>query len=149
MKPNHVRITTTAVRAIAAGMFVAAFALGTGSALAAHVNSADRTEMRIKDMHAKLKITPEQEDQWQQVAKAMRDNEVAIEPLIEDRKSNARTMTAIDDLHSYAAITQAHLDGITRLTPAFEKLYAGMSDTQKQEADHLFRGPDHKKSKAK
>jgi protein CpxP len=149
MNPNYVRITTTAARALAAGMFVAAFTFGAGSALAAHVNAADRTEMRIKDMHAKLKITPEQEDQWQLVAKAMRDNEVAIEPLIEDRKSNARTMTAIDDLHSYAAITQIHLDGINRLTPAFEKLYAGLSDAQKQEADQLFRGQDHKKSKAK
>src|SRR5580658_2139077 len=65
MNPNYVRITTTAARALAAGMFVAAFTFGAGSALAAHVNAADRTEMRIKDMHAKLKITPEQEDQWQ------------------------------------------------------------------------------------
>jgi hypothetical protein len=142
-------MTNTAVRAIAAGMFVAAFALGSGSAMAAHASGADRTEMRINDMHAKLKITPEQENQWQLVATAMRDNEVAIEPMIEDRKSNARTMTAIDDLHSYAAITQAHLEGINRLTPAFETLYAAMSDTQKQEADRLFRGIDHKKSKAK
>jgi protein CpxP len=149
MKPNYARITNTTVRALVAGMFVATFAFASGSAMAAHASMADRTEMRINDMHAKLKITAEQEDQWQKVATAMRDNEVAIEPLIADRKSNARTMTAIDDLHSYAAITQAHLDSITRLTPEFEKLYAGMSDAQKQDADRLFRGIDHRKAKAK
>jgi hypothetical protein len=144
MTPNNVRFT----RAVAAGIFAATFAFATAPTLAARAAPADRVEMRINDMHAKLKITPEQEDQWQTVAKVMRDNESAMQPLIEGRKTNARTMTAVDDLHSYEAITEAHVEGIKKFTPAFETLYASMSDVQKKQADALFRGIEHKKMKA-
>jgi periplasmic protein CpxP/Spy len=149
MKSGHILFAHAATRAIAAGIFAAAFAFGTGSAIAAQAKGADRVEMRINDMHAKLRITPEQEDQWQQVAQVMRDNESAMKPLIDDRKANARSMTAIDDLHSYEAITEAHVEGIKKFTPAFETLYASMSDVQKKQADTLFRGIDRKKAKAK
>jgi hypothetical protein len=149
MRSGHILFTHAATRAIAAGIFAATFALGTGTAIAAQAKGADRVEMRITDMHAKLRITPEQEDQWQQVAQVMRDNESAMKPLIDDRKANARNMTAVDDLHSYAAITEAHVEGIKKFTPAFETLYASMSDVQKKQADTLFRGLDHKKAKAK
>lgn len=139
----------SAARVFAAGIFAAALTLGAGTAIAAQAKAVDRVEMRINDMHAKLHITPDQETQWQQVAQAMRDNESTIQPLIEDRKQNARTMSAIDDLHSYQAITEAHLQGIKKLTPAFETLYASLSDTQKKEADALFRGKMEKKHSAK
>jgi Spy/CpxP family protein refolding chaperone len=149
MKPDHNRFNNAAARAIAAGMFVAAFTFGTAQAMAVQAKSVDRVEMRIKDMHAKLRITPEQEDQWQQVAQVMRDNDSTLKPLIEDRKSNARSMSAIDDLHSYEAITEAHAEGVKKFTPAFETLYASMSDDQKKQADTLFRGIEHRKMKGK
>ena len=47
-------------------------------------------------------------------------------------------MTAIDDLHSYRAILQAHLDGIDKLTTAFEALYSAMPEAQKKLADTVF-----------
>lgn len=148
MKPNQTGFDTI-VRAIALGFFATAVAFGMDAAFAAHAKGMDRVEMRINDMHAKLRIKPEQEDQWQQVAQVMRDNENAIKPLIEDRKANARNMTAIDDLHSYAAITEAHVEGIKKFTPAFETLYASMTDEQKKQADSLFRGIGGKKAKGK
>jgi nitric oxide reductase large subunit len=100
-------------------------------------------------MHGKLKITQAQEDQWAKVAQVMRDNEKTIEPLIKARVENAKTMTAVDDLKSYAEITDAHADGIKKFTPVFETLYASMSEAQKKEADVLFRrgGKMAKKSK--
>jgi len=144
MKSQHASFTRT----VAAGIFAATFAVATGSAMAARATPTDRVEMRIKDMHAKLRITPEQETQWQQVAQVMRDNENTLQPLIEDRKSNARNMTAVDDLHSYEKISEAHVDGIKKFTPAFETLYSSMSDDQKRQADVLFRGIEHKNLKA-
>jgi protein CpxP len=144
MTSRHASFTRT----VAAGIFAATFAIATGSAMAARATPADRVEMRIKDMHAKLHITPDQETQWQQVAQVMRDNENALQPLIEERKSNARSMTAVDDLHSYEKITKAHVEGIKKFTPAFETLYSSMSDEQKRQADVLFRGIEHKKMKA-
>ena len=58
-------------------------------------------------------------------------------------------MTAVDDLKSYSEIADAHADGLKKFTPAFEPLYAGMSDAQKKSADTLFRQHKHTKSKAK
>jgi hypothetical protein len=103
---------------------------------------ADRTELRIKDMHAKLKITAVQEEQWTKVADAMRDNAKVMDTLTQARSERATGMTAVDDLNSYGEIATAHADGIKKLAPVFADLYAGMSDTQKTAADTLFRhGP--------
>jgi hypothetical protein len=54
-------------------------------------------------------------------------------------------MTAVDDLKTYSAIAEAHANGIKTLIPVFEALYVSMSDTQKKEADILFRDPKFKK----
>ena len=104
----------------------------------------DRTELRIKDMHAKLKITSAQEEQWSKVAAAMNDNAKVMDALTEARFSHMKDMTAIDDLKSYGEITDAHAEGIKRLTPVFATLYESMSAAQKKEADTLFRHVDRK-----
>ena len=51
----------------------------------------------------------------------------------------AKERSAIDDLKSYGEITEAHAEGIRKLTPVFSDLYAAMSDKQKMDADTLFR----------
>lgn len=150
MERNSHQFTYAAARAVAAAALVATIiAFASGPVIAAKASAQDRVEARITNMHAKLKITPAQEDQWAQVAQVMRDNANTIEPLIKDRVKNAKTMTAIDDLKSYAAITDAHADGIKKFTPVFETLYESMSDTQKKEADAMFRhgGKMSRKSK--
>jgi periplasmic protein CpxP/Spy len=110
---------------------------------------ADRAEARIKELHTKLKITPAQEEPWNNVAQAMRDNPKTMEALIKARVEKEGTMTAVEDLQSYGEIAQAHADGIKAFIPIFEPLYASMSDAQKKDADRLFHHQDHKKSKAK
>jgi hypothetical protein len=132
-------------RSFAAGVLVATISLLSGPGVAAEPTSASRVEERIHDMHAKLAITAGQEDQWKLVAQVMRNNELALEPLVKDRKTNANTMTAIDDLKSYAAITDAHSEGIKKFTTAFEPLYDSMSEAQKKDADALFRKGFQKK----
>jgi periplasmic protein CpxP/Spy len=95
-------------------------------------------EARIKSLHDGLQITSAQEPQWQTVADVMRENAKTTGALIEERAANGKTMTAIDDLHSYEAITEAHVAGVKKLIPAVEALYSTMSDAQKKNADAVF-----------
>ena len=99
----------------------------------------DHVEERIKDLHTRLRITPEQEVKWSQVAEVMRANAKELRSLIGDRTQGFKTMTALDDLQSYEKIAAAHDDGLKRFIPAFQALYAAMSDTQKKNADTVFR----------
>src|SRR5450830_1284132 len=144
MERNSHQSTYAAARALAAAALVATIAFAPGPVIAAETSAAkasseDRVETRIKDMHAKLKITQAQEDQWAKVAQVMRDNEKTIEPFIKARADNAKTRTAVDDLKSYGEITDAHADGIKKFTPVFATLYDSMSDAQKKSADAMFR----------
>ena len=115
----------------------------------AKVSKVDRTEARIKDLQAKLKITPAQEELWNKVTQVMRDNAKTMEGLIKARSEKAKTMTTVEDLKSYSEITQAHADGLKNFIPVFEALYASMSDDQKKDADTLFRHGEHRKGKGK
>ena len=120
-----------------------------GMATAGKASKTERVEARIKELHTKLNITPAQEELWNKVAQAMRDNAKTMEALIKARSEKAGTMTAIDDLKSYGEIADAHADGLKKFIPAFEPLYAGMSDAQKKSADTLFRQHGRTKAKAK
>jgi hypothetical protein len=147
MKPitnrfNH-QFTITGARAVAAAALVASFALAPVMAFAADKDAnEDRAELRIKDMHAKLQITPAQEPQWEQVATVMRDDAKSMDTLTQSRFDHAKDMSAVDDLKSYGDIATAHAEGIKKLTPVFATLYSSMSDDQQKEADLLFRhGP--------
>lgn len=149
MKPSRYQLTYGAARAVAAAALAVTIAFAPNVVLAAKPSNEDRVEMRIKDMHAKLDITQAQEDQWAKVAEVMRDNARSMDTLTTARHENAKTMTAVDDLRSYGEITDAHAEGIKRLTPVFAALYDEMSDAQKKEADTLFRHGPHKKAKRK
>ena len=125
-----------------------------GVALATNkIAHEDRAELRIKDMRTKFKITAAQEELWGKVAAVMLDNGKTMDTLTQARVDHAKDMTAVDDLKSYGEITEAHADGIKKLTPIFADLYATMSDAQKKEADTFFRHgnhhDNHKKSSAK
>lgn len=150
MERNSHQFTYAAARAFAAAALVATIAFAPGSVIAAKASSEDRVEARIKDMHAKLKITKAQEDQWAKVARVMRDNAKTMDALTQARFDKAKTknMTAVDDLKSYAEITGAHEDGIKKFIPVFTTLYGSMSDAQKKDADALFRNAGEKMSKA-
>ena len=155
MERNSHKFTFAAARALVAAALLATFAFAPGPAIAAKdtaakASSEDRVEARIKDMHAKLKITKAQEDQWAKVARVMRDNAKTMDALTQARleKAKTKTMTAIDDLKSYGEITGAHEDGIKKFIPVFTTLYGSMSDAQKKDADALLRNAGQKMSKA-
>ena len=155
MKLSGNQFIYASIRLIRSATLAATLVFLPGIALATdkEAHHEDRVELRIKDMHAKLKITPEQEEQWGKVTQAMLDDAKTMDALTQIRVDHAKEMTAVDDLKSYGEIADAHAAGIKKLTPLFADLYAGMSDVQKKEADTLFRHGErkhsHKKSVAK
>jgi protein CpxP len=88
---------------------------------------------------AELKITPEEESKWNNVAQAMRENAAAMEKLAAARTVQApQGMSAIDDLKSYEKFAQAHVDGLKNLIASFDVLYNTFPDAQKKSADQVF-----------
>jgi periplasmic protein CpxP/Spy len=108
----------------------------------------DRVEAHIQALHDQMMITAAQEAQWTAVAQVMRDNAKSMSALVRDRAKKLKTMTAVDDLHSYETLAEAHAAGVKNLIPPFETLYASMSDAQKKNADAVFgRRPRHAPAK--
>jgi periplasmic protein CpxP/Spy len=109
---------------------------------------AETVEQRIDSLHAALKITPDEETNWNGVAQAMRDNATAMQKLVAEKRSAApQSMTAVDDMNTYAKFAQAHVDGLKNLGASFQTLYDSMPDAQKKVADQVFqdtgRGATH------
>ena len=115
-----------------------------GKKTSAKVSKVDRTEARITDLHAKLEITPAQEDLWNKVTQVMRDNAKTMDTLNQARREKGKTMTAVEDLKSYGEIAEAHAAGLKNFIPVFEELYNAMSENQKKDADTLFRHGSHR-----
>jgi len=118
----------------------AAPAVATTTQLAANAKptAPQRVEARIKDLHDKLHITPSQAEQWEPVARSMRASAAMMTESIRERSAKTKSMTAMDDLHSYQRVAQAHTDGLNQFVPAFARLYEGMSAQQKKNADLVF-----------
>lgn len=101
---------------------------------------AETVETRITALHASLKITPDEDAKWNNVAQAMRDNAAAMAKLAVAKSTIApQSMTAVQDLKGYETYAQAHVDGLKTLISSFETLYDAMPDPQKKVADEVFR----------
>ena len=105
--------------------------------LAASAQAA--VDQRIRTLQSQLGITDAEMPLWSAFAQAMRDNAASTDALFTKRAAGVSTMSAIDNMHSYAQIARAYADNTERLATAFDSLYASLSDTQKQAADTLFR----------
>ena len=109
------------------------------SAPAPSVATQAAVDQRIKTLQSQLGITEAQMPLWSAFTQAMRDNAAATDALFAQRAGAVATMTAPDNMRSYAQIARAYADNTERLATAFDSLYASLSDTQKQAADTLFR----------
>ena len=96
-------------------------------------------ERRIADLHSRLRITPEQNQQWNQFAQMMRDNAKGMDELYQQRAGKMNSMSAVDNMQSYAQIEQQRAQDVQKLVPAFQTLYDTLSDQQKKLADQTFR----------
>lgn len=120
---------------------------GTGSAAVSTKSSATQHDQEragidalIDQLHDSLKITTEQEPLWRGVTRVMRENAETMSGLAQERAEHVQTATALDNLKSYAEISEAHAAGTRRMIPVFEGLYESMSPEQKRAADAEFRG---------
>ncbi len=150
MNQHNIQFAYAALRTVLMSTVAAAILFTVAPAMAAAETDEGRTEARIFDMHAKLKITAAEEDQWAKVAAMMRDNAKEMDQLTSARMKNAESMDAVDDLKSYGEIAEAHAIEIRNFTPVFATLYDSLSDSQKTEADEIFRhGDQHKNHHSK
>jgi len=100
---------------------------------------ANPVEARIKKLHNRLQITAAQQVQWDNLVEVMRDNAKTMMDLQKQRGQDAKSMTAVDAVKSYAAVIEAHEAGMSKFVPAFQALYDKMSNTQKKIADSMFK----------
>src|SRR5271155_614245 len=118
----------------------AAAAPQTQAATAATETKGETVEQRITSLHSALKITPDQDAKWNAVAQAMRENAASMEKLVAANRTTApQSMSAVEDLKTYQKFAQAHVDGLKNLIGSFATLYDAMTDTQKKNADQVFR----------
>jgi periplasmic protein CpxP/Spy len=96
-------------------------------------------DQRIRALQSQLGISEAQMPLWNAFAQAMRDNAASTDALFAQRANSVASMSAVDNMHSYAQIARAYADNTERLATAFDSLYASLTDTQKQAADTLFR----------
>ncbi|MCU1749110.1 Spy/CpxP family protein refolding chaperone [Pseudomonas sp. 6D_7.1_Bac1] len=99
----------------------------------------DVVEKRIKELHAKLKITDKQSAQWDAYAQTIRDNANNADKAFLERAEKLPSFTAEDAMASYARLAQLHADNMQKLATTFSALYGSFSDDQKKNADKLFR----------
>lgn len=112
-------------------------------------NMEGRVEQRITDLHAKLQISPAQQSQWDQFSLVMRDNARGTDERFQQRVQNLPTMNAAENMQSYAQLSAAHAQDMAKLVPAFQALYATMSERQKGMADQVFRDDAHRGQNAR
>jgi hypothetical protein len=94
---------------------------------------------RITELHNRLHITSQQDQQWNQFADVMRDNARSIDQDFHQRADKLSSMSAVDNMQSYAQIEQLRAENAQKLVTAFQTVYGTLSDQQKQTADQLFR----------
>jgi len=115
------------------------------SAAKSAATKQESLEDRINSLHRSLKITADEEPAWTAVAQTMRDNDAAMETLVEAKNAEPmQKISAVDDLKIYEGFTQAHDEGLKKLIASFETLYAAMPDAQKAIADQVFQQYGHK-----
>ena len=109
------------------------------AAAAATSSKPETVEQRITTLKAALKITPDLEPKWNNVAQAMRDNASKMEKLVATKRAiPPEKTTAVDDLKTYQEFTEVRLDGLKHLNSAFKSLYDAMTPEQKKNADMVF-----------
>ncbi len=144
MTSSHLRFTLRSGTLFGIASLLACLAASPQAALGADRDvQSERAEQRIKSLHSQLKITESQEAAWSSVAQVMRDDAKTMDGLTQARHDHAASMSAIDDLKSYSEVTDAHAQGLHKLTDAFGPLYASFSEAQKQDADRVFRSAAH------
>jgi len=113
----------------------------------ARTSAVDRTEASIKQLHSALKITEEQQEQWNKLTQVMRENAIEMDAFSKERAENIKGMNALERMKFHSQMTEANLNQQKKLIPTFEAFYNVLSDAQKTITDALFRTGKHGKHK--
>jgi len=109
--------------------------------------AAERVEHRINELNAQLRITPTEQQQWDQFAAVMRENARDMDQAFMQRAQQFQSMNAVQNMESYEQIAEAHAQHLQKLVPAFQNLYNTMPDQQKRLADQVFRANAEQRAK--
>ena len=96
-------------------------------------------DRQIADLKKQLKITPQQEPQFNAFAEVMRNNARDEEAQMRQAGANQRP-NAVDALKQAQQMAEMQSNGLKRLVPAFQALYDSLSDPQKKTADQVLGG---------
>jgi periplasmic protein CpxP/Spy len=103
----------------------------------APASPASNVETNIARLRQSLQITPAQEPQFNALADVMRQNARMMPSTPPPANPNA-----VDALRFAIQYGEQDLDGMKRLLPALQALYAHLSPAQQRTADQVFRqGP--------
>ncbi|MGC2522349.1 MAG: Spy/CpxP family protein refolding chaperone [Stellaceae bacterium] len=98
--------------------------------------AAPNVDANIAELHQRLQITPAQEPQFNAIANVMRQNARMMS------SPPPANPNAVETLRLAIQYGQQEIDGMRRLLPALQALYASLSPAQRQTADAVFRqGP--------
>ena len=109
---------------------------------------SEMVDQRIADMRSQLHITHAQEPQWARFAAVMRSNARALDRAYRRRGERLDSMSALENIESYARIERRRAMDVQRLVPAFHALYASLTPEQRHAADELFRERAEQRSQA-
>lgn len=103
----------------------------------AHHHSAEQfIAGRIAFLKAELKITPQQEAQWNKVAEAMRLNAKAIDATRAQKAEGPQT--AVQALEARNRFAETMAKNTERMLAAFRPLYQNLSPDQRKMADEIL-----------
>jgi protein CpxP len=91
-------------------------------------------EMMINQLRQAIRPTPAQEPQFSALAEVMRNNERAMASMPQPSPQ----ASGVDELRMELQIGESELDGMRKLLPPLEALYATLSPPQRQAADNIF-----------
>lgn len=106
----------------------------------------DHVEGRLAFLKIELKITPEQEPQWNKLADAVRSVAQSMKGMQQQmmergQMTQASRQSAPARLDRYERMLSARLEAVRIVKASFDPLYASLSDEQKKTADELFGNP--------
>ncbi len=104
--------------------------------LAASESLVDR---HLEELRASLGVTAAQLPLWRAFTHAVREMALSDDALTRQRRSALATMTAADNMRDYARVAHIYAENAERLADAFDRLYIGLSPSQRRIADAAFR----------
>ena len=98
-----------------------------------------KVEAHIKELHTQLKITPNEDNDWNKFADVMRANARDMQTAMQQREQQYPQMNALQNMESYQKLAETHAEHLQKLVSAFETLYNALPNDQKKLADQVFK----------